>query len=124
MNRCISFLSIVFLFSFAVLPAQSQSREDTEQRLRALQDQMTLDVIRITETEELERATLQTLTDLEREIAVREELITTNQSLLSQIERSRDSLATSMRELEQELSGHREEYQNRALLRLGARWLR
>ena len=115
MNRCISFLSILCLFTLIAQSALSQSREDTEQRLRALQDQMTLDVIRITETEELERATLQTLTDLDRQIAVREELITTNQSLLSQIERSRDSLATSMKELEQELSGHREEYQNRAI---------
>lgn len=111
-----------YLLAFSVLfcllaPAANgqTTREVTEKRLRALQDQMTLDVIRISETEELERATLQTLADLDREIAVREELIETNQTLLREIERSRDSLRTSMNELEKELGSHREQYQRRAI---------
>ena len=115
MNRCISSLSILCLLLLTSINAAGQSREATEQRLRALQDQMTLDVIRISETEEMERATLQTLTDLDRQIALREELITTNQSLLNQIERSRDSLVSSMKVLEEELGSHREEYQRRAI---------
>ncbi|MEM8487355.1 MAG: peptidoglycan DD-metalloendopeptidase family protein [Bacteroidota bacterium] len=113
-----TFYLLAFSIFFCLLaPAANgqTTREVTEKRLRALQDQMTLDVIRISETEELERATLQTLADLDREIAVREELIETNQTLLRQIERSRDSLRTSMNELEKELGSHREQYQRRAI---------
>ena len=91
------------------------SREETEQRLRVLQDQITLDVVRISETEELEQASLQTLQDLERQISMREELINTNQSLLAQIESSRDSLRSSLGELEEELQFHRSQYQKRAV---------
>ncbi len=116
MNRFIAFLLLLCMPGLLPAPAAAQStRENTEQRLRALQDQMTLDVIRISETEEMERATLQTLSDLDRQIALREELITTNQSLLAQIERSRDSLVTSMNELQEELGSHREQYQRRAI---------
>ena len=95
--------------------AGAQSKEETEQRLAALQDQMTLDLIRISEAEEMEQSTLETLKDVERQIALREELIQTNQSLISQIERERDSLTTSMNELEEELNFHRSEYQKRAV---------
>ncbi len=112
------FASLLILCATGLIPlvADAQTtREETEKRLRALQDQMTLDVLRISETEELERSTLQTLNQLEREIAVREELISTNQSLLRQVERSRDSLAASMKELQAEIHDHREEYQRRAI---------
>ncbi|MDZ4702075.1 MAG: peptidoglycan DD-metalloendopeptidase family protein [Rhodothermales bacterium] len=111
-------LSIVIFALFVVIgagAASAQSRQDTEKRLRALQDQMTLDVIRLSETEELEKASLQTLNDIERQIAVRTELIATNELLLSQIEQSRDSIAASMRVLEKELDYHRKIYQERAV---------
>lgn len=116
MKRIFASLLILCITGLASFSADAQTtREETEKRLRALQDQMTLDVLRISETEELERSTLQTLNQLEREIAVREELISTNQSLLRQIERSRDSLATSMKALQSEINDHRQEYQRRAI---------
>lgn len=95
--------------------AEGQSKEETEQRLRVLQDQITLDVVKISETEEMEQTSLQALQDLEREIAVREQLIDTNQRLLAQIENTRDSLASSLGELEDELDIHRKQYQRRAI---------
>jgi septal ring factor EnvC (AmiA/AmiB activator) len=107
-------LLLVLCVLFGASPCAAQSREDTEKRLRALQDQMTLDVIRLSETEELEKASLQTLNDIERQIAVRTELIATNELLLGQIEQSRDSIAASMRELERELDYHRKIFQERA----------
>lgn len=106
---------IVLLISGLQQDVFAQSREETEQKLRALQDQMTLDVLRISETEELEKSSLQTLEELRREIAIREDLIDTNQRLLREIERTRDSLATSLAELEEELDFHRSQYQERAI---------
>ncbi len=103
------------LFLSAIAPAAGQSSKDeTEQRLRVLQDQITLTTVRISETDELEQASLETLNDLDRQIALREELISTNQRLLSQTENTRDSLAASLSALEEELSFHRGQYQKRA----------
>lgn len=95
--------------------SQAQSKEETENRLRILQDQITLDIVKISEAQELEQTSLKALEDLEREIAVRENLIDTNQRLLAQIEQSRDSLAASLSELEDELDVHRQQYQRRAI---------
>ena len=108
-------LAAFLLAGLCFQPVYSQSKEETESRLRALQDQMTLDLIRISETEELERATLETLRDIEREIRVREELISTNQQLVNEVEKSRDSLQTSLKSLQEELNTHRTEYQERAI---------
>jgi len=117
MIRSLTFLlfGLVSLILLVPQAAQGQSKEETEQRLRVLQDQITLDVVKISETEELEQASLKALEDLEREIAVRENLIDTNQRLLAQIEQSRDSLASSLGELEEELDYHRKQYQKRAI---------
>ena len=105
----------ILLLTFTC-PANGQSsREETEQRLRVLQDQITLDVVKISETQELEQTSLQALEDLERQIAVREQLLSTNQTLVAQIERSRDSLMSSLGELESELDFHRKQYQSRAI---------
>lgn len=112
---------LAFTFCFFTLHAlgisssQAQSKEETENRLRILQDQITLDIVKISETQELEQTSLKALEDLEREIAVRENLIDTNQRLLAQIESSRDSLAASLEVLEEELDYHRQQYQRRAI---------
>ena len=117
MIRSFTILLFGFLSLAILVPdlAQAQSKEETEQRLRVLQDQITLDVVKISETEELEQASLKALEDLEREIAVRENIIDTNQRLLAQIEQSRDSLASSLGVLEEELDYHRKQYQKRAI---------
>lgn len=115
MKRTFFFVILLLLILPGIDAIAQSTKEETEQRLRALQDQMTLDIVRIAETEELESATLQTLSDLDKEIKIREDLIETNQSLLAQIERSRDSLAASMKELQSELGAHREQYQRRAV---------
>ena len=108
-------VSFTLMLVFSESAYSQSAREETEQRLRVLQDQITLDVVKISETQELEQASLQALQDLERKIAVREELINTNQQLVSQIERSRDSLMASLGELEDELDFHRKQYQKRAI---------
>ena len=117
MIRSFKILLFGFLSLLILVPdlAYAQSKEETEQRLRVLQDQITLDVVKISETEELEQASLKALEDLEREIAVRENIIDTNQRLLAQIEQSRDSLASSLGVLEEELDYHRKQYQKRAI---------
>ena len=112
---CTFFCCILFVVAVVPDATQAQSKEETEQRLRVLQDQITLDVVKISETEELEQTSLKALEDLEREIAVREQLIDTNQRLLAQIQNTRDSLASSLGELEEELDYHRQQYQQRAI---------
>ena len=115
-SSAITYLLIIVCCLVCATPSAGQSsREETEQRLRVLQDQITLDVVRISETEELEKASLQTLQDLERQITIREDYINTNQSLLAQIEQSRDSLTSSLGVLEEELNFHRSQYQKRAI---------
>lgn len=100
-------------------PAAAQTQPDservaTEQRLEQLKKQIEQDRQRLSETAEAEKASRQTLENLKREIALREELSATYQRRLQQLRIERDSLRSSLAEMRERLDELRSEYQNRA----------
>ena len=105
--------------AYGIRPAAAQSSADeraaTERRLRELREQIEQDRYRLTQTTEEEQATLQTLKDTDREIAIREELITTYQRRLSQVAQESMEIQESMGALEGEIASLREQYQERAV---------
>ena len=89
-------------------------RASSEQRLSALRQQIVADERRLSDTEEAEQASLQTLQNLDRELAIRRELITNHQSRLTELALESDSLRASLNQLEQDLSVLQEQYRRRA----------
>jgi septal ring factor EnvC (AmiA/AmiB activator) len=89
-------------------------REATERRLRDLQEQISQDQYRLSQTVEAEQASLQTLEDLNRQITVREELVRNYQLRLQQLSLESVDLTKSLSELEAELNDLKEQYQSRA----------
>jgi murein hydrolase activator len=101
--------------TFGVFPAHAQAeRESTEERLRDIRYQIELDQQRLSETAAAERATISTLEQIEREAALRRELVDTYRRRQAEIERQSDSLRTSMADLEREITDLREQYHLRA----------
>lgn len=93
--------------------AQDADREATEERLRDLRHQIEEDQRRLAETTEAEQATLTTLEQIDREIALRQELLETYRRRVNEIARESDSLRSSMAALERDLEDLREKYQSR-----------
>lgn len=93
--------------------AQDGERAATEERLRDLRHQIEADQRRLAETAEAEQATLSTLETIDREIALRQELLETYRRHVHEIERESDSLRTSMVALERDLEDLRQRYQER-----------
>lgn len=107
-------LLLVLLCAPQVTFAQTADREATEERLRDLRYQIEQDQQRLAETAEAEKATLSTLEQIDREIALRQELLQTYRRRVNEIERESDSLRSSMAALERDLADLRERYQSRA----------
>lgn len=111
-------LCALLLLFFVVLPARAQDAADerarTEKRLAELQDQIARDEARLAETTEAEQATLETLQNLDRQIALREELLRNYRTRLRQLRQERDSLQQSLQTLETRLSDLRAGYRQRA----------
>lgn len=107
----------VLLVAGVASSARGQSASDrgeTEERLRELKAQIEDDRRLLSETEEAERATLQTLEQLDRQIALREELIRNYRRRVHEISREMDSLRTALDQLESELNVLRRQYESRA----------
>jgi murein hydrolase activator len=108
-------LALLLVFALLAWPAAAQDdREATEQRLRDLQYQIQLDQQRLAETAEAERATVSTLEQIDREVALRRELVETYRRRQNEIERQSDSLRSSMADLERQVEDLREQYHLRA----------
>lgn len=108
---------LILLFAAVVAraaAAQEADRAATEERLRDLQAQIDEDRRRLAETAEAEQATLETLDQLDREIALRHELVETYRRRVREIEYESDSLRSSLSALERDLAELRERYQARA----------
>lgn len=101
------------LFVASTAAAQSSDREATEERLRDLQYQIQQDQQRLVETAKAEEATLSTLEQIDREIALRQELLQTYRRRVNELERESDELKSSMVLLERDLADLRERYQSR-----------
>jgi len=93
---------------------QSQ-REATEQRLSNLKEQIERDQGRLQEAAEAEKATKKKLETLQREIALREELVSTYQTRLQQVERERNRLRDTLETLQHRLDELEREYQARVV---------
>lgn len=95
--------------------ARAQSdRAATERRLEQLKEQIQQDQERLSETAEAEEATRQRLENLRREIALRQELTTTYQRRLKELRAERDSLRSSLQNLDRRLNTLKTQYQRRA----------
>lgn len=95
-------------------PAEAQTREETEARLRQLQAQIAEDQSRLSETAEAKRASQKRLEDLNREIALRRELVETYQARRRQMRLEADSLQASLQDLARAAEEHRAAYRARA----------
>jgi septal ring factor EnvC (AmiA/AmiB activator) len=99
----------------ATAHAQTASdRAATERRLEQLKAQIQQDQARLSETAEEEEASQQRLENLGREIALRQELAATYQQRLDQLRGERDSLRTSLLQLNERLDVLKTQYQRRA----------
>ena len=75
--------------------AQSSDRSAVEERLQRLREQIERDEQRLSATSEAEEASMRTLRNLDREMAMRRELTTTYQRRLQQLSEESDSLQKS-----------------------------
>lgn len=101
-------------------PARAQEdlqarRASTEQRLQNLKQQIQQSRNRLEKTAAAEEATQEKLEKLEREIALREELVSTYQRRLSQLEEEREQLRDTLGTLQARLDELREEYRSRVV---------
>lgn len=90
-------------------------RESTEERLQNLKAQIEQDQTRLRKTTEAEEATQEKLESLQREIALREELVATYQRRLDQLEQERRTLRETLGRLEGQLDDLQREYRARVL---------
>lgn len=90
-------------------------RASTEQRLQQLRKQIQRDSTRLAKKRKAEQATEERLKSIRREIALREELLSTYQTRLQQLQRERDQLRDTLATLEQRLSDLREDYRRRLI---------
>ena len=110
-------LSTVLMGLLLAMNTWAQTPEDrasSEQRLRELRQQIAADEQRLTNTQQAEQASLQTLQNLDRELAIRRELTTNYQLRLDELAMESDSLRTSLDQLEVDLETHQEQYRRRA----------
>ncbi|ARA95017.1 MAG: peptidase M23 [Bacteroidetes bacterium] len=111
-------MTALLLLLLAVPAAHAQDaaaeRAATERRLRELRQQIEESNYRLEETREEEQASLQTLQNLDREIAIREELIKTYQRRLAQLSQENLEITASLQALEAEIEQLRRQYQGRA----------
>jgi septal ring factor EnvC (AmiA/AmiB activator) len=88
-------------------------RRSTQKRLEQLQQQIEEEKKTLQKTRKAEEATQKKLKSLRREIALREELVSTYQTRLRQLSRERSALRDTLNTLQGRLSTLREEYRQR-----------
>ncbi len=113
----LAFLVFLLPVWISATPAFGQTTDEraaTEKRLGDLQKQIARDEERLAQTTEAEQASLETLQTLDRQIALREELMRNYQMRLLQLRLERDSLQQSLLALETRLGDLRSEYGKRA----------
>ena len=111
-------IALVLMASLSVPAAHAQQelqarRASTEERLQNLKQQIERDQSRLQKAAEAEKATQQKLETLEREIALREELVATYQERLDQLQAEQTALRDTLTHLQDQLKELRQEYQAR-----------
>jgi septal ring factor EnvC (AmiA/AmiB activator) len=106
----------VWIFGL-IAPAHGQDvqaqKQSTEERLEQLQKQIQREKNRLEQTRQEHNTTQKKLKSLQREIALREELVSTYQTRLSQLGEERSELRDTLQTLQPRLSDLREEYRRR-----------
>ncbi|MFB6098354.1 MAG: murein hydrolase activator EnvC [Salinibacter sp.] len=107
----------MFLLGAPPLHAQDVTarRKSTQQRLEQLKKQIKREKKRLQETLKAEKATQKKLKSLQREIALREELVSTYQRRLRQLSEERRQLRDTLSALQNRLASLREEYRQRII---------
>ncbi len=108
-------LVCILAFPAPALGQEQATREQTEQRLEELRGLIEKDEHRLAQKSREEQASLKTLRDIDRQIAMREELMRNYRTRLDQLQRQQDTLRSSLDVLEEELERLRLEYTDRAL---------
>ena len=106
-------LATLVLLPSALAQDAAAQRESTEQRLQQLEQQIEREKSRLRKTRKAQEATQEKLSSLQREIALREKLVSTYQTRLNQLERERSQLRDTLATLQDRLGTLREEYQRR-----------
>lgn len=88
-------------------------RASTERRLNQLEEQIQRERGRLQKTREAQETTQQKLKSLQREIALREELVSTYQTRLKELGQERSHLRDTLETFQSHLASLREEYQQR-----------
>jgi len=109
------FILVLLLFlPVSLVFGQNTERSETQKRLDTLKEQIARDEQKLEATSEAEKASIKTLKNLNRQIALREELVRNYQARIDQLQHERDSLQTSLQGLEQTLTRLKSEYRSRA----------
>ena len=108
------FLAVSSISSTPAWGQSTDNRVTTERRLEELRQLIAKDEERLSKTQKEEQASLKTLRDLDRQIAMREELMRNYRQRMDQLQRQQDSLRTSLDRLERDLKRLRSEYTGRA----------
>lgn len=111
----ILFVSVLLTWTAHAQEDLEARRASTNERLQNLKQQIQKDQTRLQETAEAEQATQKKLESLEREIALREELVSTYQRRLTELERERNQLRDTLQTLQQRLGELQREYQDRVV---------
>ncbi len=113
-----SLLVGLLLGLFLTTSASAQAnyeRASTEERLHELRQQITEGEKQLYNAQEAEQASLQTLKNLDRELAIRKELTSNYQTRLTELAEESDSLRASLDQLEVDLGVLKEQYRRRAI---------
>jgi septal ring factor EnvC (AmiA/AmiB activator) len=108
---------VVLIVVAGMLPAPAahaqniaEERQSTQQRLQALKDQIERDQKRLQEAAQAEKATVDRLSQIKREIALREELVSTYEERMEQLRAERSELRDTLDVMERRLDELRADY--------------
>ena len=118
MHRVAGFAVLLLLMGSLTVPVQAQSaqeeRRETEARLEALRTQIDRDQERLRSTEREANATRDRLNELNREIALRQELVDTYERRLRQLQQQQRQARDTLQTLDAARAALVEEYKSRA----------
>lgn len=112
----IAALAVGLLGALSVRPAHGQDvqarRDATQGRLQQLKQQISRERERLRDTRQAQEASQKKLKSLQREIALREELVSTYETRLEQLSRERTRLRDTLSVLQDRLATLRQEYRH------------
>lgn len=114
-RRTTSLLLPALLLTLAAAAQTPTDPSPTEERLRELRMQISQTEARLSETSEAEEATMQTLRDLDREIAVRKELTASYEARMVELTLENDSLREAMSAFEGEFDDLKTQFRGHAV---------